>query len=135
MCVACSRTQSKCSPNGSVWLTIARISLAEDLYHTRNGRFGKLADLTDLQPGLPADLMNSGRMGDYAFTIELTRAGYIARAVPDAGLSRARLTAFYADQTGKITMNRSGQPAGPDSRPMSPTNQTVWEKVADWIER
>ena len=68
--------------------------------------------MTNLFDGLPSDV-TAGRMGSYVITIKLTRNGYILRANPEFRHGGRSLAAFYGDQTGIITYNRSGKPAGP----------------------
>lgn len=108
------------TPDGSVWLTVARLSSAEAKFHTLHGRYGKLVEMTDLEDGLPSDV-TAGTMGSYIISIKLTSDGYILRANPDLRQSGRSLAAFYGDQTGIVTYNRSGKPAGPDDQRMSGT--------------
>jgi hypothetical protein len=106
------------TPDGSVWLTVARLSFAEQKFHKLNGRYGGLIEMTDLEPGLPLDITSTGRMGSYIIRIELTKDGFILRANPEYATGRRRLASFYGDQTGLVTFDRSGKPAGPKSEKM-----------------
>jgi len=106
------------TPEGSVWLTVARLTWAEKTFYEAHGRFGELIEMTDLEPGLPLEVTSSGRMGSYTLRIQLTGDGYVLRANPDLPLMRPNLAAFYADQTGLITFDRSGAPATPHSTKM-----------------
>ncbi len=51
-------------------------------------------------------------MGSYAITIKLSTNGYILAANPEFDQSGRSLAAFYGNQTGIITYNSSGEPAG-----------------------
>ena len=106
------------TPDGSVWITVVRLTWAEKKFHDANGRFGKLAEMTDLEPGLPADV-TAGRMGSYTISIKLTGNGYVLRANPDTPPIRPGLASFYADHTGLITYDRTGNPATPKSTRMN----------------
>jgi hypothetical protein len=114
---ACERNICDMTPDGSVWITVARLSWAEEKFHRLHGRYGHLAEMTNLFDGLPPDV-TAGRMGSYLITIKLTSNGYILRANPDFRHSNRSLAAFYGDQTGVITYNRSGKPAGPSDEKM-----------------
>lgn len=105
------------TPDGSVWITVARLSDAEAKFYESHGRYGELVEMTDLEDGLPADV-TGGRMGSYRITIDLTKDGYILRANPDFRQGGRKLDSFYADQTGIVTNERSGKPAGPNSHRM-----------------
>lgn len=109
---ACERNLCDMTPDGSVWLTIARLSWAEEKFHKLHGRYGELVEMTNLLDGLPP-AVTAGRMGSYVITIKLTNNGYILRANPELRQSGRSLAAFYADQTGITTYNRSGRQAGP----------------------
>src|ERR1700741_4365786 len=60
------------TPDGSVWLTVARLSYAEEKFHKEHGRYGTLVEMTNLEPGLPADV-TAGWMGSYRITITLSK--------------------------------------------------------------
>jgi hypothetical protein len=105
----CDRT-----PEGSVWLTVARLTFAEEIFRKAHGRYGSLVEMTDLQPGLPADLTTSGRMGSYTITIEFTSNRYTLRANPAVPRANAKWAWFYADETGATTYSFRG-PATPAS--------------------
>jgi hypothetical protein len=106
------------TPDGSVWITVARLSQAEEIFHRLHGRYGELVEMTNLLDGLPPDA-TCGRLGSYAITIKLTGNGYILRANPEFRQPGWHfLSSFYADQTGIITYNRFGEPAGPDDTKM-----------------
>ena len=111
------RSHCDMTPEGSVWLTVARLTWAEGKFHKLHGRYGSLAEMTDLEPGLPADV-TAGRMGSYTLAIRLTAAGYILSANPDMAPIRSGLASFYADHTGLITFDRTGIPATPGSTRM-----------------
>jgi hypothetical protein len=114
---ACQRNVCDMTPDGSVWLTVARLSWAEAKFHGLHGRYGELVEMTNLFDGLPPDV-TAGRIGSYVITIKLTSNGYILRANPEFRQSDRSLAAFYGDQTGIVTYNRSGEPAGPYDRRM-----------------
>ena len=103
--------------DGSVWLAVVRLSEAEETFHKLHGRYGTLAEMTNLQPGLPPDV-TSGHLGSYTIGIELPSQGYILRATPETPRRRRNLSSFYADHTGVITYDRSGRPATPNSTSM-----------------
>jgi hypothetical protein len=107
---ACERNVCDMTSDGSVWIIVARLSGAEEKFHTLHGRYGELADMTNLLDGLPPDV-TAGRMGSYVITIKLTSNGYILRRNPEFRRSGRSLAAFYGDQMGITTYNRSGQPA------------------------
>ena len=102
------------TPDGSVWLTVARLVWAEQKFYRSHGRYGSLVEMTNASEGLPRDV-TSGRMGSYAITIERTKAGFIVRANPAFRKGGPVLASFYGDQTGLVTADRSGRPAGPRS--------------------
>ena len=106
------------TPDGSVWLTVVRLVWEEQKFYGLHGRYGELVEMTNPLDGLP-DSVTAGQVGSYTITIELTKAGYILRANPERQRSRRPVASFYGDQTGLITFNRSGQPAGPDSERMA----------------
>jgi hypothetical protein len=54
-------------------------------------------------------------MGSYTISINLTGKGFVLRANPDHPQSNRKLSSFYGDETGLITFERSGKPAGPKS--------------------
>jgi hypothetical protein len=105
------------TPEGSVWLTVVRVSWAEEKFHKLYGRYGALSELTNLEDGLPPDV-TAGRMGSYSIRIELAGAGYVLRANPDMPQKRPNLASFYADHRGLITFDPSGKPATPRSTRM-----------------
>jgi hypothetical protein len=105
------------TPDGSVWLTVLRLSWAEEKFHKLHGRYGTLAEMTNLEDGLPPDV-TAGHMGSYAIGIELTFPGYVLRATPENPRLRPNLASFYADHTGLITFDHSGRPATPSSTKM-----------------
>ncbi len=111
------RSHCNMTPEGSVWLTVIRLTRAEEKFHEVYGRYGSLTEMTDLQPGLPPDV-TGGRMGSYTLAIRLTAAGYVLSANPDMPLIRPGLASFYADHTGLITFDRTGSPATPYSTSM-----------------
>lgn len=119
----CGRVQgsreSPCdmTPEGSVWLTVARIAEAEAKFQKQHGRYGELSQLTDLMDGLPASV-TAGRMGTYRLRIDLRGNGYVLHADPGMPPIRAGLPSFYADQSGLLTCERSGKPATAASEPM-----------------
>jgi hypothetical protein len=115
------RGQNLCdmTPDGSVWLTVARLVWAEKKFHGLHGRYGALVEMTNLIEGLSPEVTTTGRMGSYSITIELTKAGYILRANANPRQGRRALASFYGDQTELITFDRFGRPAGPDSEKMS----------------
>jgi hypothetical protein len=108
------------TPDGSVWLTVVRLVWAEQKFRSKHDRYGSLVEMTNLLDGLPPEV-TSGRMGSYTITINLTQAGFVLRANPDRPQNKRRLASFYGDQTGLITFDRSGKPAGPESEKMSGT--------------
>ncbi len=57
-------------------------------------------------------------MGSYTLSIRLTDVGYVLSANPDMPRIRPGLASFYADETGLITYDRTGKPAGPHSTKM-----------------
>lgn len=75
--------------------------------------------MTNLLDGLPPDV-TAGRMGSYVITIKRTSNGYILRANPKFRQGGRSLAAFYGDQTGLITYNRTGELAGPYDERMQP---------------
>ena len=105
------------TPEGSVWLTVARLTSAEETFRKAHSRYGALSEMTDLEPGLPANVTRSGRMGSYTIRIEFTKDRYVLRANPDLPRANRNWAWFYADNTGVITYDRSG-PATPASRSM-----------------
>lgn len=109
---SCERNLCDMTPDGSVWLTVARLSWAEDKFHREHGRYGELQEMTNLLDGLPPSA-TSGRIGSYAVTLELANGGYVLRADPKFPHGNRRLAAFYADQSGAVTYNSSGTQAGP----------------------
>src|SRR5262245_3001710 len=52
------------TPEGSVWLTVVRLTWAEEQFHKLHRRYGALPELTNMMDGLPADV-TAGRMGSY----------------------------------------------------------------------
>lgn len=106
------------TPDGSVWLTVARLVWAEQKFYRSHGRYGSLVEMTNASEGLPRDV-TSGRMGSYAITIERTKAGFIVRANPAFRKGGPVLASFYGDQTGLVTADRSGRPAGPRSESLN----------------
>lgn len=115
--VGCVLSRNVCdtTPDGSVWLTVVRLVWAEENFHKAHGYFVTLAEMTNLEPGLPPEV-TAGQMGSYTIRIELGKTGYILRANPDLARSRRRLPSFYADQTGLITLDVSGKPATSTAR-------------------
>lgn len=107
------------TPDGSVWLTVVRLVWAEEKFQKLHGRYGALAEMTNLLDGLASDV-TAGRMGSYTISIELTKAGFVLRANPDLPRGRRALASFYGDQTGLITFDRSGKPANARSEEMGP---------------
>ncbi len=105
------------TPEGSIWLAVVRLTWAEGKFHKLHGRYGSLAEMTDLEPGLPAEV-TAGRVGSYTLAIRLTVAGYVLSANPDKPPIRPGLASFYADHTGLITFDRTGIPATPGSTRM-----------------
>lgn len=97
--------------DGSVWVTVAQLSQAEEEFHELHGRYGELVEMTNPLAGPAPDVM-AGRVGSYAITIKLRNNGYILAANPEFGQSGHSLAAFHGDQTGNITYNSSGEPAG-----------------------
>jgi hypothetical protein len=118
LCFSCGINESYCdmSEDGSVWLTVVRLSEAEGLFYKSHGRYGSLIEMTNVVPGLPPQT-TSGRLGSYTIRIDLTNNGYVLRANPDFPRRRF-LSSFYADETGLITYDRSGRPATPNSSRM-----------------
>jgi len=116
-CQSGPRSYCDMTPEGSVWLTVARLTWAEGTFHKLHGRYGSLAEMTDLEPGLPAEV-TAGRVGSYTLAIRLTAAGYVLSANPDMPPIRPGLASFYADHTGLITFDRTGIPATPASTRM-----------------
>ena len=116
--LGCEENICDMTPDGSVWLTVARLSFAEQKFHKLNGRYGGLIEMTDLEPGLPLAITSTGRMGSYIIRIELTKDGFILRANPEYASGRRRLASFYGDQTGLVTFDRSGKPANAESEKM-----------------
>jgi hypothetical protein len=106
------------TPDGSVWLTVVRLVWAEQKFHAEHDRYGSLVEMTNVLDGLPPEV-TAGQMGSYTITINLTQTGFVLRANPDQPQIKRRLAAFYGDQTGLITFDRSGKPAGPKSENMS----------------
>jgi len=106
------------TPDGSVWLTVVRLVWAEQKSHAQHGRYGALGEMTNMLDGLPPET-TSGTLGSYTISIELVRDGFVLHANPDRRQSKRALAAFYGDQTGLITYDRSGKPAGPNSEAMS----------------
>jgi hypothetical protein len=112
------------TPEGSVWLTVARLSWAEEKFYKANGRYGSLAEMTNLEPGLPPRVTETGRMGSYTITIHPTKDRYILTANPDTPRANPKWAWFYADETGLITYDRSG-PATPASTEMCCRNASL----------
>lgn len=112
------------SPDGSVWLTVARLVWAEQKFHELHGRYGTLVEMTNPRDGLPSDV-TAGRMGSYAITVNLTKDGFILRANPDFRQWNRTLASFYGDQSGLVTFDRSGRPAGPQSESMGGGSSSV----------
>ncbi|MFL6350804.1 MAG: hypothetical protein ACJ74Z_02995 [Bryobacteraceae bacterium] len=105
------------TPDGSVWVTVARLVWAEQKFQKLHGRYGALIQMTNLLDGLPPDV-TAGQMGSYTISIELTQTGFILRANPDHRTSRRQLSSFYGDETGLMTFDRSGKPANAKSEKM-----------------
>jgi hypothetical protein len=105
------------TPEGSVWITVARLTSAEDMFRRAHGRYGSLAEMTDLLVGLPPDVTMTGRMGTYTITIDYTKDRYLLRANPDTPRGNPNWAWFYADETGRVTYDRTG-PATPESTSM-----------------
>jgi hypothetical protein len=101
----------------SVWLTVTRLSYAEKLFYEAHGRYGELAEMTNIVDGLPPET-TSGRLESYTISIQLTKDGYVLRANPDFPRVRRGLSSYYADQTGLITYDPSGRSATPNSTKM-----------------
>jgi hypothetical protein len=114
------------TPDGSVWLTVVRLVWAEEKFHTEHHRYGSLAEMTNLLDGLTPEV-TSGQMGSYTISINRTDKGFVLRANPDHPQSNRKLSSFYGDETGMITFDRSGKPAGPKSENMqgSPTHYSA----------
>ncbi len=102
------------TPDHSVWLTVARLVEAEEKCHRLSGSYGTLVAMTNMLDGLPP-ATTTGRIGSYVITIELTQVGFILQANPEQHRGRRVLPAFYGDQTGRVTIERSGRPADPNS--------------------
>ena len=119
-CILFSEERQLCdmTPDGSVWLTVVRLVWAEQKFHAEHDRYGSLVEMTNVLDGLPPDV-TSGQMGSYTITINLTDKGFVLRANPDHFQSSRKLSSFYGDETGMITFDRSGKPAGPKSEQMS----------------
>ena len=98
--------------------TVVRLVWAEEKFHAEHHRYGSLAEMTNLLDGLPPEV-TSGQMGSYTISINLTGKGFVLRANPDHPQSNRKLSSFYGDETGMITFDRSGKPAGPKSENMS----------------
>jgi hypothetical protein len=124
-CILQSRSVCDMTPDGSVWLTVVRLTWAEEKFFKVHGRYGELAEMTYLEDGLPPDV-TAGHMGSYAIGIELTTQGYVLRATPESPHPRTNLASFYADQTGSITFDRSGRPAGPSSKSLGDDTPSFW---------
>ncbi len=114
------------TPDGSVWLAVVRLHWAEEKFHDEHHRYGSLAEMTNLLDGLSPEV-TSGQTGFYTFSINLTAKGFVLRANPDHPQSNRKLSSFYGDETGLITFERSGKPAGPKSEKMlgSPTHYSA----------
>jgi hypothetical protein len=108
------------TPDGAVWLTVVRLVWAEQKFHALYGRYGGLIEMTNKLDGWPPEA-TSGRLGSYTISIELVQGGFVLGANPDRHQRNRVLAAFYGDQTGLITYEHSGKPAGFNSERMSGT--------------
>ena len=62
--LGCQRNVCNLTSDGSVWLSVARLSRAAEIFHKLHGRYGELTEMTNLLDGFPPSV-TGGRVGSH----------------------------------------------------------------------